>query len=76
MILFGNNKEQFDSRINFVILTAKSYIWTNKFNDTPLSFIAYLNFLRHKLSELKDSYDYVEKPELFTHFSPLFNSIQ
>ena len=40
-ILFGHEKESPDSVINYTLLVAKRYIWTNKFHSTPLSFIAF-----------------------------------
>ena len=75
-ILFGYEKEPSSSRINLIILIAKRYIWTNKFNSTPLSLIAFQNLLKSKLSELKDCYEYVEKPDQFNHLLSIYNAVQ
>ena len=74
-VLFGYDKEPFDSKINYIMLVAKKYIWTNKFKSTPLSFIAFQSIFKQKLSELKDMYDYVGKCELFDHWLPLYDLI-
>ena len=74
-ILFGIKKESYDSLLNFIILTAKQFIWATKFNFNTLSFQAFKNVLKHKLEELKYSYDYVEKPELFTPWLNVYNNV-
>ena len=74
-ILFGIKKESYDSLLNFIILTAKQFIWATKFNFNTLSFQAFKNVLKHKLEELKYSYDYIEKPELFTPWVNVYNNV-
>ena len=72
-ILFGYDKEPFDSKINYIMLVGKRYIWANKFNSTPLSFNAFQQILKHKLDELKDVYEFNEKDSLFDQWLPLYN---
>ena len=74
-VLFGYEKEPFDSTINYIMLVAKRYIWTNKFKSTPLSVVAFLTILKQKLLEQNDMYDYEGKSELFDHWLPLLHVI-
>ena len=57
-ILFGYTKESSNSMINIIILVAKRYIWTNKFNETPLSLDACKKHFKKKLTEIKDMFDH------------------
>ena len=72
-ILFGLEKESPDSVINYTILVAKRYIWTNKFNSTPLSFIAFRNTLKKKLNELKDMLEYKDELVYFDQWLHLYD---
>ena len=72
-ILFGYDREPFDSKINYIMLVGKRYIWVNKFKSSPLSFIGFQQMLKHKLNELKEMYEYSGKVSLFDHWLPIFN---
>ena len=61
--------------INFTILVAKRYIWTNKFNATPLSFNAFKNTFKSKLTDLKDMLEYKDELVKFGEWQPLYNVI-
>ena len=74
-VLFGYKQENFDSEVNYLFLLGKRYVWTNKFKDTELSVAAFKNFLKHKLEELRDSYDYLNKSNLFDHWLIIFNAL-
>ena len=74
-VLFGYHKENFDSKINYILLVAKRFIWTTKFNSKTLSFEAFKSILKRKLEELKDSYDYLEKPEQFDRWKVIVDDL-
>ena len=74
-IIFGYGKEPSESKINFAILVAKRYIWTNKFNTTPLSFNAFKNVFKSKLTELKDMLEYKDELVKFGEWQPLYDVI-
>ena len=74
-ILFGYKQESFDSKINYLLLLGKRYIWTTKFNAAELSVAAFKNLLKHKLEELRDSYVYLNKNKLFDHWLGIFNAL-
>ena len=74
-IIFGYGKEPPESKINFAILVAKRYIWTNKFNTTPLSFNAFKNVFKSKLTELKDMLEYKDELVKFGEWQPLYDVI-
>ena len=74
-VLFGNHKEPIDSVTNFTILVTKGYIWKTKFDKSPISFIAFKKYLKYKLEDLKDSYEYLDKLILFDQWNNLFASL-
>ena len=74
-IIFGFSKEPPDSKINFIILAVKRYIWTNKFNLTPLSFNAFKNVLKKKLTEVKDMLEYKDELIRFGDWLPIYTVI-
>ena len=74
-ILFGHEKESPDSVINYTLLVAKRYIWTNKFHSTPLSFIAFRKTLKKKLNELKDMLEYKDELVKFDQWLYLYDSL-
>lgn len=75
IILFGMHKETMNSVTNFVILAAKGYIWKTKFDNTPVSFNLFKKYLKMKLEDLKNSYEYVDKMHLFDQWINIFASL-
>ena len=74
-IIFGFSKEPPDSKINFIILAVKRYIWTNKFNSTPLSFNAFKNVFQKKLTEVKDMLEHKDELIKFGDWLPIYTVI-
>ena len=74
-ILFGYTKEGSNSKINIIILVAKRYIWSNKFNGTPLSINAFRNIFKKKLNEIKDMFEYGNEQEKFDGWQPIYDVI-
>ena len=74
-VLFGNHKEPSASISNFTILIAKGYIWKCRFDKSPISFIAFKKYLKHKLEDLKDSFEYSDKLILFNQWNNLYASL-
>ena len=75
-ILFGKITKGVDSVNNYTILVTKIYIWKNKFNDTPLSFRALLNFLKNKLTDLQNELEYAELPSRFNKWILVFDHLR
>ena len=57
-LLFGITEESYDSINNYIIMITKQYIWKNKFNDTPVNLVACKKFIKSKLGEVKDAFEY------------------
>ena len=74
-VLFGNHKEPCDSVLNYTILIAKGYIWKSKFDKSLISFIAFKKYFKHKLEDLKDSCNYIDKMFLFDRWINIFASL-
>ena len=74
-VLFGNHNEPCDSVLNFTILIAKGYIWKSKFDKSPISFIAFKKYFKHKLEDLKDSCNYIDKMFLFDRWINIYASL-
>ena len=72
-ILFGFLQEPPDSKINFIILIAKGYIWKTKFKNTELTLNAFQRYFKSKLEDLKHSYDYMEKTRLFDQWNAIYD---
>ena len=53
-ILFGDPKHAVEDISNFIILTAKYYIWRTKFQENAnINFNCYKRFLKFKLDDQK-----------------------
>ena len=74
-ILFGFLKEPPDSKINFSILIAKSYVWKSKFKNTQISIIGFQKYFKTKLDDLKHSYDYLDKLHLFDQWNVIHTNL-
>ena len=77
-MLFGDLGKPSETIINnYVILAAKHYIWRTKFQENPvLNFNCFKNFLKFKLDDLKNAYDYEGKSFLFDQWMNIFTSLQ
>ena len=73
-ILFGIHKKPVVSIENFIILTAKQYIWSNKFRvpRTPLSMAAFRNILKSKIEEYKEMALLLNDDELFEKWNIVY----
>ena len=74
-VLFGYSNECSDSKINYILLIAKRYIWTNKFSGAHLSINAFKNIFKKKLIELKDMFEYRNELEKFKEWQPILDVI-
>ena len=74
-ILFGYHNESMNSIVNFVILVAKAYIWKSKFEHTPLQILLFKKYLKAKLEDLKFSFEFMDKSELFEQWVDIFASL-
>ena len=72
-LLFGVHNEQSNSVINYIILSAKSYIWKAKFTTKNLALIDFQKFLYHKLSEIKNIFNLMGKENEFESWNVIYN---
>ena len=74
-ILFGYHNESMKSIVNFVILVAKAYIWKSKFEHAPLQILLFKKYLKTKLEDLKFSFEFIDKSELFEQWVDIYESL-
>ena len=74
-ILFGCHEQPVTSIQNYIILTAKYFVWISKHRNCNLNLIAYQNFLRLKLEDLKNVYIYEKKESNFNQWIDIYDSV-
>ena len=73
-ILFCDPKTAIEDTSNFIILTAKYYIWRTKFQENAaINFNCYKSFLKFKLDDLKNALDYEGKQYLFDPWLTIYD---
>ena len=77
-MIFGDLRNLGETTIsNYVILSAKQYIWKTKFEENPkLNFNCFKNFFKYDLEDLKNAHAYAGKMLLFDQWLIIYNSLQ
>lgn len=70
-ILFGSQ----DSKLNYIILCGKYFIWKARLTTKILSFSHFKKFLYSKLETKKHAYFYGEKQEKFAEWNDIYNNL-
>ena len=73
--LFGLHSEQSGSLSNQLILYTKYFIWKTKQQEGALSLVALKKFLKYKLDDLRESYKYMGKLDMFDMWQMLYDNV-
>ena len=74
-ILFGLHTDSANSVINYVILSLKYFIWVKKQQSQTPTLTTFKPFLKCKLDDLKDTYNYQNKDNLFCHWTVIYDNL-